>query len=109
MEKEILILGTIYKLIEHTKEEDKLLEECDGYCDYSTKQIVIDKFVWGGSADPKNPTVYRNKVIRHEIIHAYFYESGLFEQFKDEKIVDWIAMQFPKFARVFSSIEVDTL
>ena len=109
MGKEVNILGTQYKIFERTTQDDKLLQECDGYCDYSTKEIIVDANNFGGIRDPKNPKLYQNKVMRHEIIHAYFYESGLFDEFKDEKIVDWIAMQFPKIARLFSSLEIDTM
>lgn len=46
---------------------------------------------------------YENKVIRHEIIHAFLYESGIWVNSNDveqwsmnEEMVDWIAIQFPK-------------
>lgn len=46
--------------------------------------------------------------MRHEIIHAFLYESGLAENFEhanefgqDETMVDWIAMQFPKILEVY--------
>lgn len=39
------------------------------------------------------------RVMRHEIIHAFFYESGLDVESSwgtDGTLVDWIALQFPK-------------
>ena len=44
------------------------------------------------------------KIIRHEIIHAYLYESGLDSYAEDETIVDWIAAQFPKMAGTFGEV-----
>lgn len=100
----INILGTTYTIKELSKEADPILEDCDGYCDKTSKTIVVakksstcnlDDFEW-----------YRRKVMRHEIIHAFLFESGLHENFThegghDETYVDWIAVQFPKMAEVF--------
>jgi hypothetical protein len=75
-------------------------EDIDGYCDYTSKEIVIRKdntndvgdFIWT-----------QKKQLRHEIIHAFMAESGLqcnWEHIKqfghDETTVDWFAIQFPK-------------
>jgi hypothetical protein len=51
---------------------------------------------------------YKKKVIRHEVIHAFFFESGLGDSSygKNEELVDWIAMQFPKIAEVFEELGV---
>ena len=56
----------------------------------------LDDFEW-----------YRKKVLRHEIIHAFLYESGLHENWThpqyghDETYVDWIALQFDKLLKAF--------
>lgn len=48
--------------------------------------------------------------MRHEIIHAFLFESGLSENFThpeyghDETYVDWIASQFPKMCEVFKEV-----
>lgn len=97
------ILGTDYTIEERSKTEDSYLENCDGYCDKTTKLIVVGT----DNTDLENFDVYRKKVMRHEIIHAFLYESGLHENFKheqwghDETMVDWIAVQFPKIYKVF--------
>jgi hypothetical protein len=51
------------------------------------------------------------KQLRHEIIHAFLYESGLgpnFEHYKqfghEETIVDWFAIQYPKIEEAFKSV-----
>lgn len=101
---EVNILGTAYTIKELSVDEDPMLESCDGYCDKTSKTIVIaqkekncnlDDFEW-----------YRRKILRHEIIHAFLFESGLHENFThsdghDETYVDWIAAQFPKMSAVF--------
>ena len=50
----------------------------------------------------RNLQDYEKKILRHEIIHAFLYESGLdinshdIDQWaRDEEMVDWMAIQFP--------------
>ena len=105
------VLGTEYEILEKTKEEDSFLEKCDGYCDKSIKTIVVSKreddceladFMW-----------YRNKVVRHEIIHAFLNESGLSDSStdschwaKNEEMVDFFAIQSPKIFAVFNELDI---
>lgn len=103
------ILGTEYTVEERTVEEDSYLSNCDGYCDKTTKEIVVAK--QKPDNDLNNYEWYRNKVMRHEIIHAFLYESGLHENFEhpkqfghEETTVDWFAVQFPKMLKVFEEV-----
>ena len=50
-------------------------------------------------------SVYDNNVLRHEIIHAFLYESGLRNYSADETLVDWLAAQFPKMFAAFENAE----
>lgn len=98
------VLGTAYTIIEASQDEDKLLEKYDGYCDKSTKRIVVVKTP--DSNELGDPEWYKKKCIRHEIIHAFLIESGLQENWThedghDETYVDWIAAQFPKLQKAF--------
>lgn len=96
------VLGTKYTIKESNKLADSNLENNDGYCDHSTKTIVIDTFkTFPGSLEDME--AYKKQVIRHELIHAFLYESGLdaCSWAKDEDIVDWIAIQFPKMLQSF--------
>lgn len=100
------ILGTKYTITESNKVKDDNLNSGDGYCDHSTKQIVIDTFQDspGSLADLKT---YRQQVIRHELVHAFLFESGLGADSWgiNEEIVDWIAYQFPKMAEAFGKVD----
>ena len=98
------ILGADYKISTATAETDKFLENADGYCDRSTKQIVIldvnDPYY---DFEIKDRAWYRRKVLRHEIVHAFLFESGIGECFEwdtknahNEAVVDWIATQGTK-------------
>lgn len=98
------VLGTEYTIYERSKTEDSILNNCDGYCDKTTKKIVITT---SEDSDLGDFEVYRKKVLRHEIIHAFLIESGLQENWEhkeyghDETYVDWIAVQFPKLQKAF--------
>ena len=70
----------------------------DGYCDETTKTIVVDEMK-PDDHSKLNLKEYQNKVTRHELIHAFLFESGLAESSpwaRNEEMVDWIASQFPK-------------
>jgi hypothetical protein len=97
------VLGTEYTIRNADKVTDPSLEDCDGYCDTSTKTIVIDIFkVSLGSKEDLE--AYKRQVVRHELVHAFLFESGLdaCSWAKDEEIVDWIACQFPKLQNAFA-------
>ena len=94
------ILGTEYELIH----DDELAKDGqDGVCKVYTKEIRIryaDSML--DDADSQEDQMKRyEEVLRHEIIHAFFFESGNPSWCEDEKLVDWLAMQFPKMAQVF--------
>ena len=96
------VLGTEYSVIQSNKTDDVTLENCDGYCDHSVKKVVVDTFQETANS-LENLEVYKKKVIRHELIHAFLFESGLScNSWADkEEIVDWIACQFPKMLTSF--------
>lgn len=103
------VLGTAYTIQELTREEDSYLQNVDGYCDKTTHRIVVA--TPDADSDLGDFSVYRNKVMRHEIIHAFLFESGLHENWKhdayghDEMYVDWIAVQFPKMLQAFKDAD----
>lgn len=103
------ILGTEYEIIRNASiEEYPKLKICDGYTDQSIKQIVIPEFVKDDMSE-EDLEYYTKKVIRHEIIHAFMYESGLdsnSEYAKNEELIDWIAIQFEKLLSIFIDLDV---
>lgn len=103
------ILGTEYTILEQSESENPMLKDCDGYCDKTTKTICVS--TEADNCDLGDFTVYQKKVKRHEIIHAFLFESGLHENWKhdehghDETYVDWIAVQFPKLLEAFKAAD----
>lgn len=94
------ILGAAYRIYERPKDSDPILADCDGYTDWTSKTIVVQSDMSGTLGDLGK---YRQKVLRHEITHAFLFESGLAECAHtessgafNEQLVDWIAWQGPK-------------
>lgn len=109
--KIVHILGTEYKILIVDDEDYRCDKEADGWCDTSTKELLI--FNYTQDKDSKRDLVaYQKKVIRHEIIHAFLYESGLDVNSlsggawaKNEEMVDWMAIQMPKIYQAYQEAE----
>lgn len=111
------VLGVEYAIEYLTKDKDSGLEHADGYCDSSIKRIVIRDYTEEEKKEPlslKNLDAYKKKVLRHELTHAFLYESGLSFNANscdswptNEEMVDWMAIQGPKLHAVWE--EADAL
>jgi hypothetical protein len=104
----INILGQDYEVLLKSKEEYPKLEllDANGLAELYTKQLIINKELL--ETDDRmydNIEQYNNKVVRHEIIHAFFHEAGLMNYCEDEKLVDWLAFQLPKMAKAVDGID----
>ena len=111
MKKTVNILGTEYEVIMDAPDE-MLPEDADGAMDHSVKRIVVAKFESNRNSI-KDLDVYRKKVLRHEVIHAFLFASGLWNNSgnvtawgQSEEITDWFAIQSPKIMKVFEELEV---
>lgn len=111
----VKILGTEYEIIMDAEEKDyPILKDADGYADFTIKKIVVKKLIQDGESY-EDLELWQRKTLRHEIIHAFLYESGLWQNsFKDwarnEEMTDWIALQFEKILGVFIELQcIDSL
>lgn len=100
MERKISILGTEYTI----KTDNSLANiNADGMCKEYEKLITIRDM--GKMLDAEDDVLIKSKrfkeVLRHELTHALFDESGLTEYSNDEQLVNWIAKQFPKMIQLF--------
>lgn len=97
MIKEINVLGEKYSLIIADEKDEPRLKGCDGLCDDSSKKCVVKDYAAEAPSlmDKDNLALMQQKVIRHEIVHAFLAESGLSGESwgENEEIVDWIAAQ----------------
>lgn len=105
--REINILGTQYKVLCEEFPDDM---ECGGLCDVTTHEIKVRK---NNVNKVGNMDELIKRVLRHEIIHAFMFESGLgfdwqhSEEFgHDETTVDWFATQAPKIYKVYLELGI---
>ena len=112
MKKEVDILGEKYNIYYNSRDKDKTLDTKDGYTDNYTKRIVINT-TFSEDWDKEDIKIYQKKVLRHEIVHAYLYESGLdvnsnrvYSWAENEEMVDWIAIQGPKLFKVYKELDI---
>lgn len=108
---QVSILGTDYSIyLDVPESEDETLKTCDGYCDKTSHKIVVCEK--GTDCNLDDYSEYRKRIMRHEIIHAFLFESGLGGdsvwhvegQEHPEQTVDWIARQFPKMLKAFQTV-----
>ncbi len=113
----VKILGTDYKIFLRGFKEDPLFEKrsIDGYCDDVAKEIVICRISTYPGYEEENPEYCQKmerQTLRHEVIHAFLSESGLEHSSlqysggwaKNEEMVDYFALQFPKLLSVFREL-----
>lgn len=96
------ILGTPYDFV---VDDSNYLEShnADGVMFFYQKNIRIRAFdeLLGPDDPPEAKEARVKEVVRHEIIHAFFHESGLYQYGDDEQLVTWLAIQFPKMLAAF--------
>lgn len=102
----VVILGVPYKI--HFVSKDEIPED-DGQCNFYSKEIFIrkpeDLFESDNTVDCNCRKKRLHEVIRHELVHAFLFESGLDVKYnEDEVLVDWIAKQLPKINNAFDDI-----
>ena len=109
--RKINILGTEYRIEFRKEDEDTILKDCNGYCDVTVKLIVVLPEP-NKECDYEDFSFIQKKTLRHEIVHAFLSESGLFNNTynvdagwaKNEEMVDWFAIQSPKIFKVYSEL-----
>lgn len=118
MSLKINVLGTEYTVNYYDYDELPIFEErsIDGYQDDFLKEIAIVNIkTYPGFENETDEycKLHERHTLRHEIVHAFLTESGLSDSSaqlavpwsKNEEMVDWIAIQFPKIMKVFEEAD----
>jgi len=107
MVTKVSVLGEEWTIQQRTKAEDEYLKKVFGYCDCTSREIVYEPMPHDDVPKCETwsmPDAANKRIVRHELVHAFFYESGLAEDSDwamNEAMVDWIARQFPKLLKAF--------
>lgn len=98
------VLGTEYELTLVPASE---LREFDGLCRTygKTIQVRFSEDMLDENDTPEEKAARYKETLRHEIVHAFLFESGREDLCGDEQLVDWIAKQFPKMMKVFKDMD----
>lgn len=92
----ISIKGVNYKVV---KTDNYIIfneELCEGVTDFDAKTITLSRKI-----DKKD----KDKVLRHELIHAFFVESGLPSYSNDEVLVEWLARNIPLINKAVNEVK----
>jgi len=113
MKNRINILGSEYMLEYSSYQENEKLKKMDGYTDFYMKRIVVENDFKDRLFDKTKIRNYQNKILRHEIVHAFLFESGLecnslktFNWAENEEMVDWFAIQSPKLFKIYKELNI---
>ena len=114
----INILGTEYTF-KIGDDHSECFKGCDGFILYRQKLIVIsDMSTYQINKDYTDKDIFlkrsQNHALRHEILHAFFYESGLWDAAGkyseawpiNEEMVDWFSIQSPKIFKLYEELDI---
>jgi hypothetical protein len=104
MNDKVNILGTEYEIIINKDSKNPKMEDSAGYIEAYAKELVIND-IEVDNRTYKNIDEFKKKVLRHEMIHAFFHEAGLEHYYEDEKLVDWLALQIPKIIKAMKEAD----
>lgn len=112
------ILGTTYTITKKKFDEEESFARLsiDGFCNGLTKEIIVCemKTYKGWDHETEDTIIAAEKqTLRHEIVHAFFNESGLMDSssvysgawVKNEELVDWIANQGEKIYKAWKEAD----
>ena len=96
------VLGTIYTL--HYNEKKCEDQDAHGLCELYSKQIILNLQGFDQPNAFDKVEEFYKKVLRHELIHAFFHEMGLNGYGSDEILVDALAHKLPQMAKLMKGI-----
>ena len=106
----VYILGTQYNIKLISESDDLMLKTLGGYTDQTVHKIVV-KLIEKQGNTAQNVADYAKNIMRHELIHAFLFESGLGAcanevdcWSQNEEMVDWFAYQSPKIFKLFQQL-----
>lgn len=101
------ILGNTWTVKTATESMEPRLQGCDAFTDWTEKLMCFETGVHGNIGDMKK---YLRKLVRHEVIHAFLFESGLGDSMEhrefghEETTVDWFAYHADRICEVAGEV-----
>lgn len=105
MQESVNILGAEYRILideeMHRTERDGAKRRYLHEISLRPKSDMLDS-----EATDYERALRFNEVGRHEILHAFFDESGLEGYSEDEQLINWLAVQSPKIFKIFAELDL---
>ena len=99
----INVLGAEYtfQVVDEITDDQKLSsglsDDCSGFCDPFLKMIIVEK---------QTNDCETKRIAKHEILHAFFIESGMIKWYDDEDLIQWISFQYLKMNKVLKEVDM---
>ena len=111
----INVLGSEWTIV--YKDLDPAFDVAKGFKDDGARRITIQNLQIDDddplAFDLASQAVDQKRILRHEIIHAFLFESGLADDSNsadawavNEEMVDWFARQAPKIYKVYKELKL---
>jgi hypothetical protein len=111
--KAVNILGSEWTI--KYVDDDPAFEQANGITNDAAREIIIENVKMTDDPlafDMQSQYINQKRVLRHELIHAYLYESGLGDSSNscdawavNEEMVDWFARNSPKIFATFKELK----
>lgn len=111
--KTVSILGSEWTI--KYVDDDPAFAQANGITNDAAREIIIENVKMSDDPldfDMQSQYINQKRVLRHELIHAYLYESGLGDSSNgcdawavNEEMVDWFARNSPKIFATFKELK----
>lgn len=103
----INVFGTEYIINFKTEKDHPKFEAADanGLCESYTNNIYIRIGYEKDDTAHDNIAEYKRKILRHELFHAIFHELGQRDYEQDERLVDMLAIVYPKIEKIMEQVK----
>lgn len=104
--KKFKVVDTTYTLHYASEVENYKLRNANGITELYSKEIILDLTDAFESPNAMEKVeLYYERVLRHELMHAFFFELGFRNYCDDESLVDLIAIKFSSLEKLLSQAD----
>ena len=96
------ILGTTYTL--HYNDKICAKNDANGLAELYAKKIILSLRGYDDEHAFEKIEKYYQKVLRHELVHAFLFEMGFTEYTNDETLVDALAVKMPQIIELMKEV-----
>ena len=102
---EIFHEGKVFKVLDadYTLRYKELSDRA-GECEHYSKEIHLDLSAYDDAESYDRIDLFYLKTLRHELIHAFFFELGLEQYAQDEILADALAIKMPQLRQLMELI-----